>query len=86
MRNHTVAVLFVICFIWVAGCTKVAIIPESGETLTNWSLAHEYQAQGRYELARQHFVLALASSRTTDSQATLQRELDALERMIQAMR
>lgn len=86
MRTYTAMVLFVVCFVWVAGCTKIAVIPESGETLTNWSLAHEYQAQGRYELARQHFVLALASSRTPDSQTTLQHELDALERMIQAMR
>ncbi|MEG2005092.1 MAG: hypothetical protein RR014_03555 [Bilophila sp.] len=86
MYKQGALALCVACCIWIAGCTSIAVIPESGETITNWSLARDYQAQGRYELARQHFLLALASSRTTDSQTTLQREMDALDRMIQAMR
>lgn len=73
-------------FVLAAGCTKVAVLPESGETLSNWTLARDYQAQGRYELARQYYLLALAGARTPESQQTLQRELNSVDRMIEAMR
>ncbi len=71
---------------FVSACTKIAVIPEAEETVYNWSQARDYQAQGRYELARQHYLLALAAARTAESQQTLQRELDSVDRMLEAMR
>lgn len=68
------------------GCTKVAVTPEAEETIFNWTQARDYQAQGRYELARQHYLVALAAARTPETQQTLQRELDSVDRMIEAMR
>ena len=62
------------------GCTRVAVTPEAEETIFNWTQARDYQAQGRYELAR------LAAARTPETQQTLQRELDSVDRMIEAMR
>lgn len=80
--------LLLLCFALpcMEGCTKVAVTPEAEEAISNWSQARDYQAQGRYELARQHYLLALAAARTPESQQTLQRELDSVDRMIEAMR
>ena len=68
------------------GCAKYTVVPETGATLSNWSIARDYQAQGRYEFARQYYVLALASARTPDSQVALKQEIEVVERQIQAMR
>ncbi len=68
------------------GCTRVAVTPEAEETIFNWTQARDYQAQGRYELARQYYLVALAAARTPETQQTLQRELDSVDRMIEAMR
>lgn len=81
--------LFILCVYIVIiniGCTKIMYVPESSETLHNWHLAREYQRQQRYELARQYYVLALAGAREPQSQKTLQLEIKAVERMIEAMR
>lgn len=80
--------IFLLCsgLFFASACTKVAVIPEAEETVYNWSQARDYQAQGRYELARQHYLLALAAARTAESQQTLQRELDSVDRMLEALR
>lgn len=68
------------------GCARTLVVQESEESIANWTLAREYQAEGRFELARQYYLLALASSRTPQTQMTLQRELDSVDRKIQAKR
>jgi hypothetical protein len=70
----------------VSGCAKYTGLPETGSTLANWRTARNYQADGRFELARQYYVLALADARTPDSQIALRQELEAVERQIEAMR
>lgn len=67
-------------------CTSKTTIPETGETVHNWSLARQYQAAGRYELARQHFSLALSTVRTQSGLDMLQRELAAVDLQIRTMR
>jgi hypothetical protein len=69
-----------------AGCAEYTGVPETGSTLSNWTLARHYQAQGRYEMSRQYYVLALADARTPDSQVALRQEIEAIERQIQTMR
>ncbi|MDR2727373.1 MAG: hypothetical protein LBC10_05215 [Deltaproteobacteria bacterium] len=81
--------IFLLCLA-LAGCAKYTAkyttVPETGSTLSTWSIARGYQAQGRFEMARQYFVLALANARTPDSQTALRQEIEAVERQIQAMR
>ena len=69
-----------------AGCTRVTSMPESSQTLAHWQQARNYQARGRYELAKQYYQLALAGSVSSESQAALQREIDAADRMLQTFR
>lgn len=80
--------LFVFCcgLLLGTGCTKIAVSPESEVMISNWTLAREYQDQGRFELAKEHYLLALASARTQEVQQTLQREIHVVDRMLDAMR
>lgn len=67
-------------------CTKITASPESATTLSYWTIARGYQAEGRHELAKQYFTLALAGARSGMSQAELQQEIEVSNRMLQAMR
>ena len=55
-------------------------------TMRNWKLARDYEQQMRYELARQHYLLALASSRSEPAQTQLRRELESVDLQIRTMR
>ena len=55
-------------------------------TQYNWKLARDYERQMRYELARQHYLLALASCRTEPAQTQLRRELEGVDLQIRTMR
>lgn len=48
--------------------------------------ARRYRAQGRYELARQSYVLALSICGNTRRLATIRHELDGLELMLRTLR
>jgi hypothetical protein len=85
--------LMLLCFVLVgflatclAGCARYTAVPETGSTLSNWAIARGYQSQGRWEMARQYYVLAMADARTPDSQVALKQEIEAVERQIQTMR
>lgn len=66
-----------VCLVCLAGCVH---------RTRHWYTASDYEAQGRYELARQHYLLALAESEDPESQQQLRYTLDILDRKIQAMR
>ncbi len=69
------------------GCgSRVTSMPETSQTVVFWRQARDYQAQGRYELAKQYYQLALAGSRSSETQAVLQREIEAADRMLQTLR
>lgn len=69
------------------GCSaKTSVTAESDETIDNWLLARRYQAEGRYELARQHYALALAAARTQSGLNQLQRELYTVDMQLRTMR
>ena len=55
-------------------------------TLHNWKLARDYERGMRYELARQHYLLALASCRSEPTQTQLRRELESVDLQIRTMR
>ena len=62
------------------------LVAESDETMDNWVLARRYQAEYRYELARQHFALALAAARTPTVVERLKQELAAVDLQIKTLR
>lgn len=83
---YRICIFFMLCLA-AAGCsTKYTGVPETGSTLSNWTIARNYQSQGRYEMARQYYVLAMADARTPDSQVALRQEIEAVERQIEALR
>ncbi len=61
-------------------------IPIPHETIHHWELATEYKYSRRYELARQHLLLALATCNSTELRDTLQRELQIVDLQIRTMR
>lgn len=83
---HGVLALLLLALL-AGGCAqRLTTIPDSAEAMANWQTARNFQAQGRFELSRQYYVIALAASRSPESQTVLKRELEVVERMIQAMR
>jgi len=61
-------------------------LADTQATMHNWRLARDYERQMRYELARQHYLLALASCRSENAQAQLRRELESVDLQIRTMR
>lgn len=68
------------------GCSQVSVSAEADETIDTWMAARRYQAEGRYELAKQYYSLALASARTQSALDQLQRELFSVDLQIRTMR
>lgn len=62
-------------------------VPEdSVETKRHWNKARRYKEQMRLEMARQEFLLALATSRTEATIQHIQRELQIVELQIRSKR
>ena len=61
-------------------------ISDTKATTHHWKLARDYERQMRYELARQHYLLALASCRSEPTQTQLRRELESVDLQIRTMR
>jgi hypothetical protein len=54
--------------------------------LRNMWLGRDYTAQGRHELAREHYLLALAASKDAETRNIVIRELKSVEMMIKTER
>jgi len=52
----------------------------------NYALGLEYQAEGRHELAREHFLLALAISRDEEFKNQVAEELEAADKALRSLR
>ncbi len=52
----------------------------------HWQIANKYKAERRYELSRQHYLMALAHSNTAALRDTLQKELQVVELLIRTLR
>ncbi len=61
-------------------------VPVPYETQKHFDLAIEYKEDRRYELARQHFLLALAASNTSELRDKIQKYLDILNLQIRTLR
>lgn len=80
--------LLLACALGLAGCagTRTTVTAEADETIDNWMAARHYQAEGRYELAKQYYSLALAAARTQSALDQLKRELYTVDLQIRTMR
>ncbi len=65
---------------------RFAAPPYHENTLANFTVARLYMSEGRFELAREHLLLALASARDEDMRSRLAQELEAVEMMIATRR
>jgi len=61
-------------------------LADTKATVHHWKLARDYEREMRYELARQHYLLALASCRASSTQEQLRRELESVDLQIRTMR
>lgn len=61
-------------------------VTDTADTTVHWDKARQYQKQQRYELARQHFLLALSSCRTEETRDRLQRELQIVDLQLRTLR
>ena len=59
---------------------------DSAATTSHWQKARAYQSNMRYELARQEYLLALATCRTDQTKNRLQRELQIVEMQLRTLR
>lgn len=65
---------------------QAVVVPYDSQYLLNLQAGREYAANGRYELAREHFLLALASSRNRQTRNLAAQELASVDLMIQTLR
>lgn len=79
-----------------AGCASIPgfgeppldtmVLPYSSEALRNYRAGRDLASAGRFELAREHYLLALAGTRDPDLQDALDRELESVNLIIQTLR
>ena len=89
MNRLIISMICAICLSGAAltGCgQKVVSAPYADETLTNYQAGKHYLAAGRYELAKESFTLALASSRDPEMRHYIMQEIDSVNMMIETRR
>lgn len=86
---YILSILYLISFAFSSGCgNKIEVMsaPYANETLTNYQDGKNFLDAGRYELAKESFTLALASSRNPQMRYILMQEIDSTNMMIQTRR
>lgn len=89
--KYTYIIVIILLLGILSGCsafssTKLATTPYSSSTLENLKQGREYASAGRYELAREHYLLALASSEGSGATNLITQELQAVDLMIKTQR
>lgn len=99
MRIQTFAMALAACAL-LAGCSsrsygntldtpsgKVVVMDHNAVSLYNYRIAREYSTAGRYELAREHYLLAYAAAENDGPlRERLHQELKAVDLMIKTLR
>ncbi len=89
MNRLIAGALCAVCFgFGLTGCggQEVVSAPYADETLANYQAGKDFLAAGRYELAKESFTLALASSRDPQMRYVLMQEIDSVNMMIETRR
>ena len=83
-----VAALMLLGPVALTGCAKpqAEAVPYHGYALHNFHLGRKYQAEGRYEMARDRFLQALATAEDTDMRMRLAKEIQAADKLIRLQR
>jgi hypothetical protein len=71
---------------WVKRNPEPQALPYKGTALHNMKLGRGYQAEGRYELARDRFLQALALAEHEDMKDAVIKELEATDKLIRSQR
>ncbi|MDL2317295.1 hypothetical protein LJC59_09565 [Desulfovibrio sp. OttesenSCG-928-A18] len=80
--------------IWLSGCgvskhfssQRAAVAEHDANCLWNIQIARDYTAQGRYELAKEHYLMALGACNDVESRNLVTHELRSVDLMIKAQR
>lgn len=90
MKKIILCIISVFCLSALfAGCgnkEQVMSAPYADETLINYQAGKHYLAEGRFELAKECFTLALASSRDPEMRYVIMQEIDSVNMMIETRR
>lgn len=94
MRILIITLLLASLFLAVVqGCAKgteprqrFAAPPYHQASLQNFTVARIYMSEGRFELAREHLLYALAAAKDEEMRSRLNHELEAVEMMIATKR
>lgn len=65
---------------------KVVASPYSSNSMQNLYIGRQYIAQQRYELAKEHFLLGLASAEHENMREQLVSEITAVNRLLETLR
>ncbi len=93
--NKRIIPLILAPFLLISGCSsiksyvsdeQVAVVPYDTNCLANMKMGRDYAAQGRYELAREHYLMALAASNDAETRTLVTHELNAVDLMIKTQR
>ena len=82
------------CLLLAGGCgmtsylsnDAVAVAPYDPNCLWNLKVGRDYVAQGRYELAKEHYLMALAASNDAETRQLVTHELESVDLMIKTQR
>jgi len=83
-----IAALMLLGPVALAGCAgpQAEAVPYHGHALYNFHLGRKYQAEGRYEMARDRFLQAMATAEDQEMRTRLAREIEAADKLIELER
>jgi hypothetical protein len=65
---------------------RTAVAAYNPDSLRNYKAGRDFAAAGRFELAREHYLMALASNDDPAMQEALVKELDSIDLIIKSLR
>lgn len=81
-----ILLLILPCLMLWACSTRAVVADYDANCLWNLQVGRDYMAQGRYELAREHLLMALAASNNDDTRNVIAHDLKTVDLMIQTQR
>lgn len=86
---RSIALILTLLLPLLAGCSQgkgLTVIPQDAHSLDHYALGLRDMREGRYLLAREHFVLAKATARDVDMTRRCDAEIAAADRAIHGLR
>ncbi len=95
-KNKLVAYALLLALAVTPGCATITgeaeqasttvVVDYNTDSLRHYKAGRDFSAAGRYELAREHYLLALAATNNPALQDALVFELDSIDLMIKSLR